>query len=303
MNIGKLSFSEIIAAGFECRNVLFAARWLFLLFVSSSALGLLSIVLANSGAFGWANAVSIIETLAAAAIAIILSLGAFTLAKASITKAKKVDTAASIKPLFWKTLGALIVLFLVVAVVLFAAYGIGFLVRVPYVGNSLMALLLIPATIVFGLTAVFFLAGSKLLFALLVDKPKLSVLNAVKTLWAITSKAPEKLFFNFFLTIWPIGLTALALSLLIGALALLPYLAFGWSFPLYPLLQYASQLGFAGLVTYSLGCALNYFAGAGFLINLLIGLGFFGVLSYGLGYVVSVSAAAYYSIYLDAGKK
>lgn len=304
MNIGKLSFSEIIAVGFERRNVLFAAQWLFLLFFSSAALSILSAVLGSNGAAFWATAVDVTARVFAVIIAIVISLGAYALAKASIAKTKKVDPIAAIKALFWKTLGALIILILAAAVVLAAAYGIGFLVKVPYVGLPIMALLFVPAVAVFVLTSVFFLVGSKLLFAVLVDKPKASAFATVKSLWAITTKAPEKLFFNFVLSFLPIGFAALSIFVLLGVLATLPYLAFGWAFPLYPLLQFASQLGFAGLISYSISCALNYIIDiAGGFISVLVGLGFFGILSYGLAYVVSVSAAVYYSIYLDASKK
>jgi len=303
MNIGKLSFSEIIAVGFERRNVWFAARWLFTLFVSLMAFGTLSALLASNGFFVLDTVTNVIGALVVFSIAIVLSLGTVALAKASITKAKKVDAIAVVKSLFWKTAGALIILGLGTAAVIGIAYGVGFLVKVPYVGETLMALLLVPAVVVFALAAVFFLVGTKLIFALLIDKPKLSALEAVKAFWNITKKAPEKLFFNFVLSVWPIGLTVLTAVLLVGFLALLPYLAFGWALPIYPLLEHASMLGFSGLVEYSFAFAINYLYGVHWFINLLVGLGFFAVLSYALGFVVSVSAAAYYSIYLDASKK
>jgi len=135
----------------------------------------------------------------------------------------------------------------------------------------------------------------------LVDKPKTSVLTAIQKIWTITNKAPEKLFFNLALSFLPIFFTALSLFLLAGILATVPYLAFGWSFQLTPLLQYTSQLGFFNTFNYAWTLAVEHFMTAAALpTKILIFLGFSAIASYVLSYIINVSAAVYYSIYLDA---
>ncbi|MDR1997929.1 MAG: hypothetical protein LBQ83_06370 [Candidatus Margulisbacteria bacterium] len=300
MNIGKLSFSEIIRIGFERRNALFAAGWLFLISVVTTAFSLLSAALRANGIRLWANVIDGLALLVIIVLGLILTLGLYSLVKTSIARTKKANTAARVKGLFWKTLGAFILWLLGAAVAGLAAYWLGFLVRLPYVGDPLMALLFIPAAVFFGLLSIYILVGSKLLPAVLVDKPALSALGAVKKVFTITVRAPEKISFNFVLGLLPILSTLLTLALLAGACAIVPYLSFGWAFPHYPLLQYASQLGLSGLIFYATNYALSYLSCASILTIILTTLGFFGIVSYALGYVISVSTAVYYSIYLDA---
>ncbi|MDR2430886.1 MAG: hypothetical protein LBD99_01310 [Candidatus Margulisbacteria bacterium] len=300
MNIGKLSFSDIIKFGFDRRSISFTAKTLFSLFLVSGIFALLTSTLAAKVSAELVAAVEMLGYLSLLAISLILILGLYLFAKGSIAKTAKLNVWPAISALFWKELGALLIFTLSAAAIGIAAYWIGLLVKLPYAGNFLMALLFLPAAVFFALFGIYFIVGGKLLTAALVDKPRASAWQAVKTVWVISLKSPQKLAFNFVLSALPILITALTVFLAIGLLAVVPYLAFGWAFPYYPILNYVTQLGFAGTLGTIISCALNLLNSVSLLPAVLISLASSAILAYALAWPLNVAAVAYYSIYLDA---
>jgi hypothetical protein len=300
MNIGKLSFSDIIKFGFDRRSIFFTTKILFLFFLVSGAFALLTGTLSARVPAGLVKTVEIIGFLASLGISIVLMLGLYLFAKANIAKTAKINVWPALKSLFWKTLGALLIFALSAAVVGVAAYWIGLLVKLPYAGNTLMALLFLPAAVFFALFGIYLVVGGKLLVAVLVDKPRISAWQAVKSVWDISLKSPQKLAFNFVLSALPILITALTALLAVGLLAVVPYLGFGWAFPYYPVLHYVAQLGFIGTVGTIINCALTLLSSVSVLPAALISIASSVILAYVLAWPLNVAAVAYYSIYLDA---
>jgi hypothetical protein len=283
MNIGKLNLNDIVKISFDSVKIKFIATGLFLAMVLSILSGYLATFLFNkSVSMGWIKTLDIGTAIVAGLIVFYTVVGATFLTKQSLGKTKsKLDLGKQIKAIFWKALGVVIVYLLSLGLIAAAAAIIGQLVRIPYVGLYLMALLSVPAFIAFAFLIVYATITGKLLVAALVEQSNKSVTTIVKNLITLTIRQPKKILYNGFLSLVAIIPMLLSVALIFIAAYFL-YILFGW------------QLSGLGSI---LGLYLQ--SGVGF-VYFILSISASFVLSYLFAHVCALAVVILYSIYLDA---
>lgn len=284
MNIGKLSFDQIIKLSFDKDKTKFAFFGTLLAFFVSGIFTLLIKIiepfLINTT---FLAGLDIVGSFLTALILLIVVLGLNLQLKAELAKAKKKVSLKDILSFIWKMLGSIILyaFFLLVIVAIF--FAVSYLSRIPFAGPYLMALLCIPFVALAGYTVLLLIITGKLLLPSIAENQKFNSWEIIKDTFALTKNNWKKVAFNFVLAMLPIFTLALALLIVIGGGYLL-YLAFSWALP-----------GLAMLLKISLNIPTS-------LIGLILTAGTLVIGAYAASLLIVLGTTLIYSIYLDAKK-
>jgi hypothetical protein len=282
MNIGKFSINDIVKLTFDSVKVRLATTGLFAAMLVSILCGYLAnFLLAKNAGLNIIKTIDIGSSIVAGLIVFYTLLGIAYLIKQGTTKTKGKSVNVFLKSIFWKALGVVILFILAVLAVLLAVAAVSQLIRIPVVGIYILALLSIPAFIVFAYLTIFLAITSKILIVAIVDQANKSVLEITSSLIALTKKNPKKLLFNGIAGIFAILPLALAIILLFIATYFM-YIFFGWHL-----------CGMSPL----LGLYLQ--SGIGF-IHLILSVSACFVIAYLAAHLITMAIVISYSIYLDA---
>lgn len=286
MKIGKWSFDEIIKKSFERTQIEFAFKKLVLALGLSIVFSYIANLMLNSGTIcsSWAKAVDVSGNIISVLIMLAASLGIAFQIKDSLKKSKKkFDVCLEMKNSFWKMVGTVILFTLAIILVGVAFLAISFLGKIPYAGPYLLALIAIPAIIVFSFYALNFFITGKLMFITLVENPKLSCWEIVKTTALQVNKNFKTTSFNYLLGALPMSLIVLVALLVLGGGYFLYSSLWGLS-------------GLFGIFQLSIESGSN-------LLSLILIASFVFFFAYVLAHLLVMNMVIRYSIYLDNTKK
>lgn len=284
MNIGKLSFDQIIKMSFDKAKIKFAFLGTLLAFLTSGvftlAIKFLDPLMVDGRILA---ALDFIGSFAASLIILFMVLGLNLQIKAELGKAKKQPTLKDAFGFGWRAIGSILIFILLLIVFLAAIFVVSLLGKISFVGPYLMALLCLPMVIAGSFLVLLLAISGKLILPSIIENQKLNSWAIIKDVLDITKNSWKKIAFNFVLALLPLFTLLMALMIVIGGASII-YLASCWVLP-----------GLAVLFKISMNMPTS-------LISIILSTSMLVIASFAMGLLIVMGTVLLYSIYLDAKK-